>query len=293
MRRNQVQTAIRERSPVKERMAVSAFGWRLFLGGMLVLWGSALVGMAADSDKTLYFPPEGGAWESVPPKQVGWDEAKLNEVLKYCGRQRSTGVVVLHRGRILAERYWELTGERSAKFNQRLAGRDAAGRGIEDVASVQKSVVSVLVGIAQEKGLLQLDDPVSLHLGSGWSKASPDQEQAITVRHLITMTSGLNLRGQYAQPPGTKWLYNTRVYAKTVDVLAAVAKLDRHRITQAWLTEPLGMADSRWVSRGALAELSGNGFGFATTARDLARFGLLMLAEGNWDGQVVLEIRPT
>ena len=164
-------------------------------------------------------------------------------------------VVILHRGRILAEQYWELTGTRSDKFNERLIGRDAAGHGIEDVASVQKSVASFLVGIAQQQGLLSIDDPVSQHLEEGWSRATPQQEGAITIRHLITMTSGLGTRGRYSSEPGTKWLYNTPAYAKTMDVLAAAAGIDRHELTESWLTQPIGMADSRWASRGAAGEL--------------------------------------
>ena len=39
---------------------------------------------------------------------MGWDEAKLNAALDLAGERASTGVVVLHHGRIMAERYWEL-----------------------------------------------------------------------------------------------------------------------------------------------------------------------------------------
>ena len=106
----------------------------------------------------LYFPPAQDEWETVEPTDVGWDPAGIQEALDFAGAQQSTGVVILHQGRILAEQYWELTGPTSAKFNERLIGRDEAGHGIEDVASVQKSVASFLVGIAQQQGLLKIDD---------------------------------------------------------------------------------------------------------------------------------------
>ncbi|MDP6717331.1 MAG: serine hydrolase, partial [Pirellulaceae bacterium] len=189
----------------------------------------------------LYFPPEEGEWERVEPADVSWDKAKLQRALDYAGAQRSTGVVILHRGKIMAEQYWELTGAKSAKFNRRLIGRDKAGRGIEDVASAQKSVASVLVGVAQQKGLLKIDDSVTQYLGEGWSRATPEQERAIKIRHLITMTSGLTVRGEFAAEPGAKWLYNTRAYAKSMDVVAAAAKMDRHELTKKWLTQPIGM----------------------------------------------------
>jgi len=236
----------------------------------------------------LYFPPAEGEWETIEPSSVSWDKDKLQKALDYAGAHQSTGVVVLYQGKILAEQYWELTGENSAKFRQRLAGRDRAGKGIEDVASAQKSVASFLVGIAQQKGLLKIDDPVNQYLDAGWSRATPQQEKAITIRHLLTMTSGLTERGEFVAQPGTKFFYNTPVYAKTIDIIEAASKLDRHQITKKWLTEPVGMRDSKWASRGVLGTRSGNAFGFATTARDLARFGLLAQAEGKWGDNVVL-----
>jgi CubicO group peptidase (beta-lactamase class C family) len=163
---------------------------------------------------------------------------------------------------------------------------------IEDVASVQKSVVSVLLGIAQEKGLLRISDPVSKYLGNGWSKAPPDKESRITLRHLITMSSGLTEKLEYEAPPGTKWRYNTRAYALTREAIAAAAKMDSDRLTKQWLTERIGMADSGWRPRPRVGgrEIA-NLLGFATTARDLARFGLLMLADGVWKGNVILRDR--
>ncbi len=235
----------------------------------------------------LYFPPAQGKWETVEPGEVGWDGDKLQKALDYAGKNQSSGVVVLHRGRILAEQYWDVQGARSAKYRERLLGRDEAGHAIEDVASAQKSVASILVGIAQQKGLLKIGDRVDKYLGEGWSKATPRQEKAITIRHLITMSSGLTDRGTFEAPAGTKWRYNTRAYAKSMEVLVKAAGIDRHELTRKWLTQPLGMSGSKWVRRGSPKLQLVNAFGFATTARDLARFGLLTLAEGKWGGKTI------
>jgi CubicO group peptidase (beta-lactamase class C family) len=140
------------------------------------------------SERPLYFPPAHGQWEIVKPEQVGWDGALLQKALDYAAENQSSGVVILHKGRILAEQYFEIQGEKTAKYPERVLARDKSGRAIEDVASVQKSVASILVGIAQQKGLLRIDDRVSQHLSVGWSRATPQQENAITIRHLITVT---------------------------------------------------------------------------------------------------------
>jgi len=117
-----------------------------------------VLGIAAES--SLYFPPAQGEWETVKPSEVGWDQEKLQKALDHAGVNQSSGVVVLYKGRILAEQYWEVQGDLSAKYLQRVIGRDEKGRGIEDVASAQKSVASVLVGIAQQKGLLKIEEPI-------------------------------------------------------------------------------------------------------------------------------------
>jgi CubicO group peptidase (beta-lactamase class C family) len=243
-----------------------------------------------------YFPgtKPAATWERVSPASVGWNEEKLKTALDFAGKNRASGVVVLHRGRILAEQYWSLeqdapAGKKAREYGALVRGRDAEGRVIEDVASVQKSVAAILVGMAQSRGLLKLDDPVSRHLGKGWSKAALEQEAAITLRHLVTMTSGLKDDLTFEAAAGTRWRYNTPAYARTVAVVAAAAKKPPNDLTHEWLTGRIGMNDSRWVSRASInTEAAANALGFATTARDLARFGLLILAEGSWNDETVM-----
>lgn len=249
------------------------------------------------AERALYFPAAGGEWERVQPTTVGWNADKLNAALQLAGTTQASGVVILHRGQILAEQYWKLNdgaraGAKARNYGSLIRGRDAAGHVIEDVASVQKSVSAMLVGIAQHRGLLRLDEPVRQHLGAGWSKAAPDQEQAITVRHLLTMTSGLKDDLTFEAAAGTRWRYNSTAYAHTVKIVAAASKKTPNEFTREWLTGRIGMADSKWVERPAQGRESVvNALGFATTARDLARFGLLILADGQYNGETVIADR--
>ena len=238
----------------------------------------------AAAGEALYFPPAEGPWGTVDPAAAGWDAERLDAALALAGERDSTSVVILHRGRILAERHWTLESPSRGHTNASY-GPNALGHAIEDVASVQKSVVAVLVGMAQERGLLTLDDPVTDHLGR-WTEATEAQERAVTIRHLLAMTTGLSPALDYDAPPGSKWLYNTPAYHHLLRIVAAVAGLDRNEVTRAWLTGRLGMRDSRWEPRPWAA--SAIGTGFATTARDLARFGLFILAGGMWDGDSVV-----
>ena len=235
-------------------------------------------------DRPLYFPPASGTWETVDPAAAGWDPARLDAALALAGERSSTGVVVLHRGRILAERHWALDQPSAAHANGSYP-RTAHGHAVEDVASVQKSVVAVLVGMARTRGLLDLDDPVAAY-EPGWSAAA-DQESAVTIRHVLAMTSGLTPELAFEAAPGTTWRYNTPAYHHLLPLVAAAAGLDRNAVTRDWLTGPLGMADSRWEPRPwAQASI---GTGFVTSARDLARFGLLILAGGAWRGETIVD----
>jgi len=246
--------------------------------------------------RNLYFPPRQGLWEHIEPSAAGWDSKKLEAALDFAGQRRSSGVVVLYRGRILIERYWDLEPKpklpngQSNRYYYTVHGKTSQGHVIEDVASVQKSVVSMLAGIAQHKGLLKVSDPVQKYLGEGWSKAARDAEAKITLRHLLTMTSGLTDALEYEAPAGTRWRYNTTAYSRVLRIISVAAQMEPDELTRLWLTSPIGMDDSHWIVRPRMSDSeAANTVGFATTARDLARFGLLILAQGTWANHVVID----
>lgn len=263
---------------MRSEVPISVIRFSVVKAAVLLPVAACLLGAAET-----YFPPvDNGQWEQVAPEEVGWDADALDRLLDFCGERRSSHVVVLLDGKILAERTWDPESYPHSRYYDYETTDE--GLTVEDVASVQKSVVSVLFGIAQERGLVRLDDPVGKHLGPGWSEASPEQEAAIRMRHLLAMSSGLNKKLEYAAPPGRTWAYNTDAYYLIMDVLQEVSAMSDNELTQAWLSEKIGMHDTRWFTR---SWWSGE-IGLMTTARDLARFGLLMLSEGTWNGRAIL-----
>jgi len=170
-----------------------------------------------------------------------------------------------------------------------LAKPTANGEPVEDVASLQKSVVSLLVGIAVDRGLVDIEAPVSKYLGAGWSKATEAQESAILVRHLLTMTSGLTPKQAFKADAGTLWEYNTNVYSRLVDVLEKVTGQGITQITREWLIDTLGLPYTGWAKRPWVTPMmDANELGLYTTARDLAKIGLLVMAGGEFDGQTIV-----
>ncbi len=201
-------------------------------------------------------------------------------------------IVVLHRGRIVAERY-------APGFD---ADTPLPGW------SMAKSVTNALAGIVLKRGKLALDDTVP-----GWTEAGDGREQ-VTVQHLLQMTSGLefgeehvfplgdSLRMLFAEPdaaafvrdlpmgaaPGTRWEYTSGTTNLLMWVLreALEPEADWLAFPREVLFEPLGM-HSAVLEPDAYGTFLGSSFMFAT-ARDWARFGQLYLQDGQWDGEQIL-----
>ncbi|MBU1383501.1 MAG: beta-lactamase family protein [Alphaproteobacteria bacterium] len=206
-------------------------------------------------------------------------------VLDLAMADASTSVLVSRNGTILAERY-------------------AAGWGPDrprEVASVAKSVIAVLIAMAAEAGAITGFDQSAADFIPAWRG---DARAGITLRHLMSMTSGLDdtglaLRGvagdQFAinagaplrHPPGTRWAYNTAAYHLLFHVLERATGQSVETFAGARLFGPLGMDDTRWVTStgaGAAGPVT-NWYSAASTARDLARFGELILGHGVWSGR--------
>jgi CubicO group peptidase (beta-lactamase class C family) len=253
--------------------------------------GAALIFAALASTPTgadsRYFPGANSGWAHVDPVSAGWDPRALDAAFEYARAAHSSSIVILLNGRILAEREWTVEGP--ARYTRMRVGTTSDGRVIEDVASAQKSVVAFLAGIAEGRKQLDLSAPVDRYLGAGWSKAERSREAAITVRHVMTMTSGLTDSLAYQQSAGEAWRYNTGAYSRMIGVIEKATGTNIQTFTHDVLTAPARMDDTRWLPRPwSAGNDAANAIGLATTGRDLARFGLLILAGGKWDGKDLL-----
>ena len=211
--------------------------------------------------------------------QAGAVSPAMQAVLDYVEGQKTTGFLVVRERKTLVEKNWPAPAG-DLRFRNFTYGITADGALLEDVASQQKSFVSMLVAVAIDRGLLDASRPVSDYVGAGWTKATPDQEAKIRVIHLLAMSSGLSAEFAYAAPPGAVFLYNTPVYAVAKRILAAVAKQPLEAITHDLLTAPAGMGETSWRRRPAAFGDVGNPTGLVTSPRDVARFGQIVLDGG-------------
>jgi len=228
------------------------------------------------SHAQLYFPPlSGNTWETLDPSALNWCPSKIDSLYSYLEEQDTKAFIVLKDGKIVLEQYFNGHAQNSAWY----------------WASAGKTITSFLVGIAQQEELLDIENPTSDYLGSGWTSCTPEQEQAITVWHQLTMTSGLddgvpNLACttpdclQYFAAPGTRWSYHNGPYTLLDQVLANASGVTLNQFTTQKLKIPTGMT-------GSYIALEDNMVYFST-ARSMARFGLLMLNQGNWNGNQIM-----
>lgn len=225
--------------------------------------------------QSLYFPPAFGAWETTDPEELGWCEDELNDLQAFLDERDTKSFIVLKEGRIVLEWYYDGFTQDSIWY----------------WASAGKSLTATLVGIAQEGGLLSIDDPTSDYLGAGWTQLSPEQESQITIRHQLTMTTGLNDIAvdvdctdpaclTYLAEPGTRWAYHNAPYT----LLGAVIEAASGQTLNQFFNTRVG---NRIGAIGAYVPLNFNRVFFSRT-RDMARFGLMILGNGQWGVNSIL-----
>ncbi len=210
----------------------------------------------------LYFPSSDADWATVAPESLGWDVAALQDVFTFVEETHGKSFLILKDGKIVAERYWTPAGAAHAQY----------------VMSCGKSITAFLVGIAQEQGKLKIEQPASDFLGEGWTESSRAQERSITIKHMLKMTSGLTPGKAFQSPPDTKWFYNTTVYQDLHPLLEKAVGKTMQEFSDQVLFRPTGMSHSQFRVHS-----------FRMTARDMGRFGLLILADGNWNGQQIMK----
>ncbi|MFD0856049.1 serine hydrolase domain-containing protein [Actinomadura adrarensis] len=227
--------------------------------------------------------PRPSDWEKVAPSAVGLDGAALERLADKARRGSSTCLAVSRDGKLAGEWYF---------------GANTP----QEVFSVTKSVASVLVGIAQDKGHLRIDDPASRWI-TEW-RGTPSEQ--VTVRDLLSNDSGRQWSAtidyrrllmardrtgyavglKQAHPPGTVWNYNNSAIQTLERVLRRATGQDVATFAHRHLFEPLGMTNTRLTTdRAGNAQLF---MGMYSTCRDLARLGQLMLDQGRWDGRQVV-----
>ena len=227
------------------------------------------------SAQSLYFPPASPQnWDTISPATLNWCADKIDTLYDFLEQKNTKGFVVLKDGKIVLEKYFGTFTEDSLWY----------------WASAGKTLTAVLTGIAQQDGFLNINQNITQYLGNGWSACSVPQEDSITIKQMLCMTSGLDdvfppctneddtpTCLSYLAAPETRWAYHTGAYRKLQDVLPIATSTNLNMYTNNKVKSKIDMSSGIWLQDV-----------YYSKTRDAARFGLLCLNKGIWSNDTVL-----
>jgi uncharacterized protein (TIGR03437 family) len=258
---------------------------------ILFLW--ATLALAAGAPWPTY------GWATSTPEEQGMSSAMLDRGDQWvrANSPNRFSFLVIRNGYLVYERYYN--------------GRTLASR--EHIASISKSFLSALTGIAIDQGLANLDDR--------WFDSFPEYLTApldsrttdLRIRHMLSMSVGLywtddyvtawmqdsegrvypdwirfTLMRPFENPPGETFHYNTGNTHMLSAFLTRRTGMTTRDFAQRNLLGPLGISNLNWWQQYTWPWYYTGGWGMNLAARDVAKLGYLYLHDGVWDGRQIV-----
>jgi CubicO group peptidase (beta-lactamase class C family) len=219
----------------------------------------------------------------VPPEEMGMRSEVLNqELTELLGANKTGAACLLVNGKLVWEHYWNDFGPHS-RF---------------DIYSAGKAFTASAIGLLIDDGKLKVDDP-ACNILTEWAD---DGRKEITIRNLLTMTSGLKLdytgftsshdptvamlNWPLERPPGTAWSYEQATSHALAIIVKRVSGKQPVVLLRERIFNSIGILEADW-----LRSRQGDCLGWRSvliSARELALFGQLYLNKGRWNGEQLL-----
>ncbi len=226
-----------------------------------------------DDQTDIYFPAtNSNTWETTTFSELNWNEDQLEPLLSFLEEKNTKSFIILYDGKIVVENY----------LNDHTASTPWYW------ASAGKTLTSTVTGIAQEQGFININNSVSDYIGINWTSTPIEKENLITCKSLLSMNSGLDdSLGNDVSPTNliyksdaeTRWAYHN-VYKKMQDVIAESTNSTWTDYFNSELKDKIGMSGS-WITTSDVNV-------FWSNTRSMARFGLLIYADGKWDDTQII-----
>jgi len=225
----------------------------------------------------------GKGWQEVDPASAGWSLAKLETARELAQALDPTGIMVVQNGRVIAR--W---GDVARKNN---------------VASVRKSLLSALVGIAVGEGRIELGATLAQLKIDDRPPSLTEGEKQATIRDLLMARSGIyhaaasetaamkrNRPARGAHAPGSFFFYNNWDFNTLGAIYRQATGEDIFASFATRIAQPIGMEDFSAADGRYLFDKASDipAYQFRLSARDMARFGLLFLQQGQWLGRKIV-----
>ncbi|THD59454.1 MAG: class C beta-lactamase-related serine hydrolase [Bradyrhizobium sp.] len=238
---------------------------------------------------------------------------RMADRLAALGDPNIHAVLVARGGRLVFERYFSGSDEIPGIFGSRVEHVSFDADTLHDVKSVSKSVASLAVGIAIDRGLIgSINEPIFSFFPELSDLRSPEKER-IQLVHVLTMSMGLawveatpstgdfnndEARMHMASdpcryvlglpvtaPPGPEFFYNTGALALVSAIVRKATGRPLDEFARETIFEPLGITKVEWIRVKGDTDAGG---GLRLRPRDMAKIGQLVLAGGRWnDRQIV------
>jgi len=240
----------------------------------------------------------------------------LADRLATLGDPNVHAVVVVRGGKLVFERYFkgadQVPGPLFGLFGPRVRTVAFDADTLHSVKSVSKSVASLVVGIALDRGLIRsVDEPVFAFFPELADLRTPEKDR-ILLRHALTMTLGLQwveatpateesndesrmhtaadpcrylLGLASTAPPGEAFFYNTGALSLVSAIVRKATGRPLDEFARATLFEPLGITDVQWNRVRGDTDAGG---GLRLRPRDMAKIGQLVLANGRWNERQIV-----
>jgi CubicO group peptidase (beta-lactamase class C family) len=282
----------------------------------------ALAAQTAPARQSAYYPPS-GSWEHRPPTDVGMNAAKLKEAVDWAQAHGATWDFAKDQVRVFGKVLGPLPAGRAAANGMILrhgyiVAEFGDTKAVDPVYSVAKSFLSTTASIAFAQGLIRsVDDRVAAYVHDGGYDSAHNAK--ITWKNHLQQESewegvmwGKNAdflgekefgRGQRQsrsiQDPGAYYEYNdvrinrlalslARVFGKGLPDVLREKIMSRIGASSTWSWHGYGAISTVEIQGKPVESVSGGtrwGGGLWIDSEDLARFGLLILRRGNWDGR--------
>jgi CubicO group peptidase (beta-lactamase class C family) len=254
-------------------------------------------------------------WLSISPSEAGFTsdlDALLDKAVTEKRIWSLHGVVVVRKGRLVLERYFEGEDDARGRPLGRVAFKPDT---LHDLRSASKSIVGLLYGIALADGKVPPPDaPLLASFPEYPDLAADPARNRWTIHNVLTMTMGTDWDEQsvpYSDPtnsetamdmapdryrfvlgapvviePGKRWIYNGGATALLARIIARGIGKPVDAFAREKLFDPLGIGPTEWFTDRNGEAIAASGL--RMTPRDLARIGLMMLNGGMWGDQRVV-----
>jgi CubicO group peptidase (beta-lactamase class C family) len=252
-------------------------------GALIPLLGMGTPGIAADTINSEY---AGIPLPRSTPEAQGISSEAIVQFVKAADKINTLHSFMLVRhGYVIADAWWKPEAPNKPHV----------------LWSLSKSFNSTAIGLAISEGKLSLNDHILKFFPADAPANPSDNLKAVTVRDLLTMSSGQAtepkrgpngptvkdfLAHPFVYKPGTHFLYNTMGAYTLAAIVTKVTGQTTLDYLKPRLFDPLGIVNPQWDSSAEGYSLGGYGLYLCT--EDIAKFGQLYLQKGKWNGHQLI-----